>query len=335
MEHAETHELVVSIVTPTHQRRESLRRTLRALADQDYPAGRFEVIVVADGCTDGTIALLERLECAAPFRLRWIVQAQAGPAAARNAAIAAAAGDIIAFLDDDVVPVAGWLSAHMAIHGQEERAVVIGPLSPGSRKRPAWVRWEDDSLQQQYRAMLAGVYRPTPRQFYTGNSSVARRWILQAGGFDGRLRRAEDVELAFRLQDHGLHFYYEPRADGLHHSYRTYRSWQAIPRQYGHADVYMGREQGRGALLRSIGREFHRRRQSTRRLAQLCLGRPILYQLIISILGGVARVADRLDLYAPSAAACSGVWNLAYWQGLAEALGGRAAFWRLVARPPG
>jgi glycosyltransferase involved in cell wall biosynthesis len=330
MERIETPHCGASIVTPTHNRRRSLQRTLAALTAQDYPADRFEVIVVADGCADGTSDLLAALRPTLPFRLRWIAQEQAGPAAARNAAVAAAGGDIIAFLDDDVVPVAGWLSAHMAIHAQDERAVVIGPLSPGSRERPAWVRWEDDSLQQQYRAMLAGVYRPTPRQFYTGNSSVRRRWVSAAGGFNGALRRAEDVELAFRLQDLGLRFYFEPLADGLHHSYRTYRSWQAIPRQYGHNDVYMGREQGRVQLLRAIGREFHRRRRSTQQLARLVLGRPVSYHLTVGVLGVAARRADRLGAYPLSAAACSGVWNLAYWQGLCEALGGRDAFWQLI-----
>ncbi len=322
--------MCVSIVMPTHNRRESLSRTLLAVAEQDFPADRFEVIIVADGCTDGTVELLAMLKATLPYSLHWIVQEQSGPAAARNAAIAAAQGDVIAFLDDDVVPVPGWLSAHMAYHARDAQAVVIGPLSPGSRLRPAWVRWEDDSLQQQYRAMLAGVYRPTPRQFYTGNSSVRRQWIVQAGGFDGRLRRAEDVELAFRLQDLGLHFVFDPSADGLHHSIRTYRSWLGIPRQYGENDVLMGRVRGRAHLLHAIGREFHHRRRSTRLLARWCLGRPSRYRFVIGTLGLVARRTDRFNWYRPSAAACSGIWNLAYWQALSEALGGRSEFWRLV-----
>lgn len=330
MERIETATIEVSIVVPTYNRRCSLQQTLFAVAQQDYPVTRFEVIVVADGCNDGTVELLQRLQSTLPYRLRWIVQEQSGPAAARNAAIAAADGAIIAFLDDDVVPVAGWLSTHMAHHSTDDRAVVIGPLSPGGDSRPAWVRWEDDSLQQQYRAMLSGVFRPTPRQFYTGNSSARRAWILRAGGFDIRLRRAEDVELAFRLQDLGLHFYFDPQAEGRHRSFRTYRSWQGIPRQYGHNDVVMGRDQGRVQLLFAAGQEFHRRRRGTRILARLCVGHPSLFNLTIGALGLVARSANRFDKYPASAAACSAIWNLAYWQGLCESLGGKTAFWQLV-----
>lgn len=320
----------VSIVTPTHNRRDSLHRTLLALIDQDVSRTCFEVIVIADGCTDGTVDLLQDVQAALPYSLRWIEQERGGPAIARNTAISHARGSIIVFLDDDVVPVAGWLSAHIACHANDDRAVVIGPLSPGSQQRPAWVRWEDATLQQQYRAMLAGAYRPTPRQFYTGNSSVRRHWILQVGGFDGRLLRAEDVELAFRLQDLGLHFHFEPLADALHHSYRTFHSWRAIPRQYGRNDVLMYREHGRAKLLHQIGGEFRDRRRSIQRVARWCIGRPLLYSVAVGSLGIIARGANHLDRYRVSAAACSGIWNLAYWQGLCDALGGRASFWRLV-----
>ena len=321
----------VTVVTPTHNRCRSLRRTLLALAEQDYPAERFEALVVADGCRDGTAAMLAALAPSLPYRLRWIAQEQGGPAAARNRAVAAAAGDVIAFLDDDVVPVPGWLAAHMAHHACDERAVVIGPLSPGPRQRPAWVRWEDEGLQQQYRAMLAGVYGPTPRQFYTGNSSVRRHWLLEAGGFDDRLRRAEDVELAFRLLDLGLRFAFDPAADGRHHSERPFRAWRDIPRQYGRNDVLMARERGRAPLLAAIGREFHTRRAGTRRLARLCLGRPLPHRLALAGLALLIRAGNRLGQDRLSMAACSGVWNLAYWQGLAEALGGADRFWQLVA----
>lgn len=320
----------MSVVTPTHDRKDSLRRTLLSIARQDYPLEHVEVVVVADGCTDGTVGMLRALDKELPYCLRWIAQERGGPAVARNRAIEAARGELIVFLDDDVVPTSTWLSAHLSCHGRDDRAVVVGPLSVGNRQRPIWVRWEDQSLQQQYRAMLRGAYGPTPRQFYTGNSSVRRRWIVDAGGFDPRLRRGEDVELAFRLLELGLRFYFAPEADGLHHSYRTFHSWLTIPRQYGHNDVLMAREHGRERLLGAVGREFHRRHRGTRRLARICVGRRLVYGAALGVLREIAQAANALHLERVGMAACSGVWNLAYWQGLTDALGGRSSFWRLV-----
>ena len=66
-------------------------------------------------------------------------------------------------------------------------------------------------LAKQYEAMDRGVYGATARQFYTGNASVARRHVIAAGGFDTSFRRAEDVELAYRLADRGPAVRLRPR----------------------------------------------------------------------------------------------------------------------------
>jgi len=62
-----------------------------------------------------------------------------------------------------------------------------------------WVRWEQEMLMKQYKALLRKDWPATARQFYTGNASVRRSHIVAAGGFDEGFRRAEDVELAYRL----------------------------------------------------------------------------------------------------------------------------------------
>lgn len=325
--------LAASVVMPTHNRRASLLRTLEALRRQTCPADRFEVVVVADGCTDDTPAAVAAFAASAPFAVRCLAQPQAGPAAARNAGVAAAAAPVIAFLDDDLEPTPAWLGRHLAHHAADGRVVVVGPLSPGRSDRPVWVRWEDERLQQQYRAMLAGRYGATPRQFYTGNSSVRKCWVDAAGGFDARFRRGEDVELAFRLQRLGLHFVFDAAADGLHHAYRTYRSWRAIPWQYGQNDVQLAREQRRAQLIARIGEEFHERQAPLRLLGRLCVGRPPAMAALGLLLDLIIQAGDRLGLDAHASAACSVAWNLRYWQGLCDALGGRRQFLRLCAAP--
>src|SRR6185503_15200346 len=96
------------------------------------------------------------------------------------------------FLDDDVVPDPDLAEAHIAAHRASPGAIVIGPmLAPQGVSRPAWVRWEEDRLAEQYRDMSAGRYPCSPRQFYTANASLPRSALIACGGFDQTFKRAE------------------------------------------------------------------------------------------------------------------------------------------------
>ena len=72
-------------------------------------------------------------------------------------------------------------------------------------------------LEAQYHDMITGKYAPTARQFYTGNASLAAKWLRRAGGFDESFKRAEDIELVYRLEDMGLRFHFNPQAIGYHY----------------------------------------------------------------------------------------------------------------------
>ncbi len=319
----------VSLVIPTHNRRESLRMVLEALACQTTPAEQYEVLVICDGCTDGSAEMCRGL--AVPYRLRVLEQnPNQGPAAARNRGVREAEAPIIQFIDDDVVPELTLIAEHLRLHAQDERAVVIGPLvaPPGFRLNP-WTRWEEAMLRKQYQDMAAGKWEPTPRQFYTGNASVRRNFILAAGGFDPQFRRAEDVELAYRFREQGLHFYFNPEAKGWHHALRSLRAWLNISSAYGWADVAMYRS-GRLMTLQSMAKEFHWRQRSLQRLARLCVGRGPLAQIAVGALLAVARLADWARQPRLSGAAYSAIFNLRYWHSVSQQMGGRPAFWKLV-----
>lgn len=321
---------LVSIVVPTYNRRGSLSRLLNALTQQTYPAEKVEVVVVDDGSTDGTPAAVKQLRFG--YSLEIIEQAHAGPAAARNLGAAHARGPLILFLDDDVVPVPELIAAHVASHPTDagSRTVVIGPMSPPvDWPRPAWVRWEEKKLDIQYRAMLAGLYPCTARQFYTGNASLARALLLECGGFDPSYKRAEDVELGYRLRDRGARFIFNPYADVKHYAARSFRSWCHTPYQYGRYDVLMARDKGQ-PTLRQATEEFHGRHPLNRVLLRLFAGHRRTSSLVAGLLGGLARVMDRVGARQTAAHALSAVFNLLYWQGAAEELGDRGALWRAI-----
>ncbi len=323
-------QLEASVVLPTHGRRASLLRVLRALGRQDAPAGTFEVVVVCDGDVDGSTAACRALAPESPYALRVIEQPNAGPAAARNRGVAEAQAPLIVFLDDDVVPDAGLIAAHLAAQqGQSER-VTIGPLLPPPDARlNAWGAWEERALCRQYDDMMAGRWQATYRQFYTGNASVLKQHILDAGGFDSSFRRAEDVELALRLRDRGLSFAFLPEARGWHYVHRTFVSWTRMPVAYGAADVVMARA-GRPQVLWDVANEYRYRTRPVRLLTMVCAGRPLAVRAVTVGLGLLARGAGVLGIAGVANAACSLIFNVRYYDGLAAALGGRATFASLL-----
>jgi GT2 family glycosyltransferase len=325
----QTTDSLVSVVVPTYNRRESLDRLLRALAQQTLPPERFEVVVVDDGSTDGTAELARSLTL--PYALRVLRQPNQGPAQARNLGVAQARGPLVVFLDDDVVPRPHLIAAHVAAHQAHPGAVVIGPMSPPPNwRRPSWVHWEEDLLQIQYQEMLAGKYPCGPRQFYTGNASLWRRQFLEAGGFDPRFKRAEDVELAYRLRDRGARFVFRPEAEVLHYASRSFESWCRTPYLYGRYDVVMYREKGHEALPCAFV-EFHRRHPLTRLLVRLCLGRPALARVAVQALRGAAAGSDWGSARRAGRLALSAAFNVLYWQGVCDEFGDAAALRREIA----
>lgn len=326
--------LQASVVLPTHGRRASLLRVLRALGRQDAPPGAFEVVVVCDGDVDGSAAACRAIASELPYPLHVLAQENGGPAAARNSGVCVARASLVVFLDDDVVPDEGLIAAHLKAQAGQETCVAIGPLLPPPNLRlNAWGAWEEGTLCRQYYFLSNGLWPPGPRHFYTGNASVRREHILAAGGFDAHFERAEDVELAYRLQERGLRFVFLPEARGWHYVRRSFDSWLRLPVAYGAADVTMARA-GRPWVLEAVADGYRGRSHAVRTAARLCIGRPPLLRPAVLALGLLARVADRTGYTLLGNAACSLLFHLRYYDRLASELGGRRAFAELLRGRP-
>jgi GT2 family glycosyltransferase len=316
----------VSVVLPTHNRLDRLRQVLGALERQDYSASCFEVVVVSDGSSDGTNDYL-RSKPTSLALVPVILEGNRGPAAARNYGLVRARGEIVLFVDDDVVPSTRLLSEHVAVHEEHEDAVVIGPmLTPLDFRPQPWVRWMHDRLAEQYESMVEGKWRPTARQFYTGNASVPRRRLIESGGFDPSFTRAEDVELAYRLAENGLSFVFNPKAIGYHYEERTFASWMAIPYAYGRNDVTLSHENGQRWLLDTVPEEFRTRHPIHRFMVYMCLGRTLSRSLAVGGFRLVGQMGRWLGFAALQRLAYSSIFNLRYYQGVADGLGGRRPF---------
>ena len=118
----------MSLVIPTHNRSELLEKLLLALLQQTIPPEDFEVVVVADGCTDNTPEIVELFK--ENLQVHLIEQPAQGQASARNIGASKSNGKLLIFLDDDIEPQPQFLEAHIRAHLDNKRRVVIGYYPP-------------------------------------------------------------------------------------------------------------------------------------------------------------------------------------------------------------
>jgi glycosyltransferase involved in cell wall biosynthesis len=204
--------MFVSVVIPTYNRLPILRRCLEALEQQRIapPLDRYEVVLVDDGSTDDTVDWLDAHATAFPH-LRLIRQDHLGPAEGRNRGVEEARGDVIVFIDSDLVVTPTFLVSHARAlqHDWQQRG---------------------DRLSFTYGAVIntanfenptAESHKPTDHSwayFATGNVAIDRDVLERSGLFDTsfRLYGWEDLELGERLRQMGVRLVRCPEAVGYH-----------------------------------------------------------------------------------------------------------------------
>ncbi|MEV4169398.1 glycosyltransferase [Nonomuraea sp. NPDC049709] len=218
-----TPRLTVSVVIPAYGGQDKLDLVLAALARQTYPAELVEAIVVDNG-TEPPL----RLPSTRPAATRLIVCPVPGRAAARNAGLAEATGDVIHWLDSDVVLTPGAIEAHMRWHHAAPYLVVTG-----------WIRFTDADVPAELPGDLEKAFEPAephswivdlvertdgltdnPQRPFSlhvgGATSVNARLVEAAGPMDDELILGQDTEMGYRLWQAGAVFVPEPSARAYH-----------------------------------------------------------------------------------------------------------------------
>ena len=214
----------VSVVIPTYNDEATIGGTLESVFAQRFDGG-FEVIVVNDGSTDGTRAVLEKFG----ERIRVIDQENAGVAAARNAGIRAAAGEYIALLDGDDTLTEEMLEKTVPLLDKNPACVAVftnGMEVDGAGRvvKPSYVeRGRDHSPTLD--EMLAGV----PWPILVGSIVIRRETLIAIGGFPDEFNAGhwggEDTFIYLLLRERG-EFIYVPEVL-VRHRLREFRAHYA------------------------------------------------------------------------------------------------------------
>ncbi len=189
-----------SVIIPAYNCRKVLEISLTAILDQTVEASIYEVIVVDDGSSDDTGQVVEKFK---QSNLVYLHQEHSGRSKARNKGITSASGELIIFIDSDVVVCRGFVEGHLLAHAGGDfiaRGRVINI--------PA--------IEKQHKFKLFSGF--SAASFPTCNCSAKKESLIKAGLFDEEFTEYgwEDLELGHRLMKMGLKKVKAGQAVGFH-----------------------------------------------------------------------------------------------------------------------
>lgn len=196
----------VSVIVPAYNAQRTIDDCIRSLLELRYPVDRRELVVVDNHSRDGTAAALR----AYGDRIVALAEPTRGPAAARNAGLRCATGEVVAFTDADCVVEPDWLARLVAALEDPHVGIAGGTIL--ARPPANDVQRFGEAIHDHEKAIE--VYRPP----YAITMSWASRLqtLVELGGFDERFLRSEDTDLSYRVTQAGYAIAFVPDAVVYH-----------------------------------------------------------------------------------------------------------------------
>lgn len=223
----------ISVIIPTYNRSDILKRTLQALSKQTLDPSFYEVIVIDDGSTDNSYYIVNNYS--SKYNLKYIKQENTGPGAARNKGIINASSELILIINDDTILAADNLERHLEAHSkyQNEKLSVLGTFD---YIKQAQTRPFIYFVQQTSHIFAYNILEPEKRYnyrfFWTCNISIKKQALIDVGLFDENFKdpMMEDTEIGYRLQKMGYQVLFYPFAKSEHYDF-TFNIDKYIKRQ--------------------------------------------------------------------------------------------------------
>jgi len=221
----------VSVVVALHNAEQTLDECLTSLVKLDYP--NYEVIVVNDGSTDGSQAIIDR------HPVRCVATARGGVSAARNEGLRAATGDIIAYIDSDAFADADWLRCLVRTFLETGAAGVGGP-----NVVPATDNWVAKCVYRSPGGPTQVMLDDQSAEHIPGCNMAFWKWALdEIGGFDPIYTAAgDDVDVCWRLLERQCRLGFSPSALVWHHRRPSVRAFWRQQVGYGIAESLLERK---------------------------------------------------------------------------------------------
>ena len=222
--------LRLDVLLPTRNRARLVDRAIQSLLTAPVPEGlTVRIVVIDNGSTDDTPALLEWLQARHEGRILVVRERRCGKSRALNAGIAASGGDLVGMIDDDEEVDAGWFAAiHRAFSRDPKLDYIGGPYIPvWPEKPPTWIPSDYLSVLGEVGTGLAEQpFGPDFPGILKGGNAVVRRPVLERVGpyaeylgpaGPARLLSCEDEEMYHRLVSAGARGRYLPDLTVHHH----------------------------------------------------------------------------------------------------------------------
>jgi glucosyl-dolichyl phosphate glucuronosyltransferase len=213
---SESRQCAVTVVLCTFNRAATLAAAIDRLLKQRPASPAYELIVVDNNSTDDTRAVVAQHQAVAGVPVRYVFEPQQGLSQARNAGIAAARADIVAFTDDDVRAGDDWVKvieetfdAHPGIDALGGRTLPLWPSDP-----PRWLtrlHWVGPLALQDYGDQPLVMDAGNALCLAGANLAFRRHVFASIGGFNRRYPRSQDTELMHRLWRSGRRAMYVPQ----------------------------------------------------------------------------------------------------------------------------
>jgi len=288
----------LSVIIPTHNRPEVLLKTLDALGHQTLADEQFEVLVVDDGSQEENRVPLRAYD--ATYNYRLLEKSQGGLASSRNHGADQAVGDILFFLDDDVVPEVQTLEEHLRAHDeQSDRVAVVGSLPFADEIMHDTFVWYMEQcghydLYKNPRKYPGG--RP-PLPPMNGNSSVSRDLFLEIGRYDEGFQEygGEDLELGCRMAQAGIRFTYNPRAVGHHYHLKDFRDFCLDMERAGRALIRIYRKYPEIKVAKKIDivEDRYADLPPKKKLVKLIMQLSFAFPWVLALPRGLIRLGER------------------------------------------
>lgn len=220
---------MLSVIIPTYNGKHKIVNALKSLENQTLKD--FEVIVVIDGSTDGTLEILNESRFDLP-QLKVIFQENAGRSKVRNTGVTYAQGNILLFMDDDMTFEANSLEKHVLHHtNYPESAVTGGTFEDESRSISDFDRFKSEERNSWLIPFNQYPYKQTHQVIYlsAANLSISKELFERVNGFNEALTDNEDQDLGVRLRAIGATLYIDTSIPGCHNENLTVE--QYIKRQ--------------------------------------------------------------------------------------------------------